>query len=29
MRLFAEAVLPELKKWDKGPFAEAKVKTAE
>ena len=22
MKLFAEAVLPELKKWDKGPFAE-------
>jgi alkanesulfonate monooxygenase SsuD/methylene tetrahydromethanopterin reductase-like flavin-dependent oxidoreductase (luciferase family) len=22
MRLFVEAILPELKKWDKGPFAE-------
>jgi alkanesulfonate monooxygenase SsuD/methylene tetrahydromethanopterin reductase-like flavin-dependent oxidoreductase (luciferase family) len=29
MRLFAREVLPELKKWDKGPFAEAKVTTAE
>ena len=24
MRLFSEAILPELKKWDKGPFAEPK-----
>ena len=24
MRFFTKAVLPELKKWDKGPFAEAR-----